>query len=201
MSYVISSPWTDAAEYGRGLGDRLAEALIQLPAIRAKMALSLQEHREQLQKDTFDREMKEKEFGLREKEVAATEGLRKATIEGTEAYHKGELDIRKQALQDKEQDQRKAFQFQQREQNLKNNNQRLQGREQQIREAAKRQHFRDTQAKPKKAEVQQQIIQGAQTVFQKTKNAGLARKYIQQNAQANGLTIDPFAVDFQGVQP
>ena len=36
MSYVNYNPWTDAAQYGRGMGDTISEALLRVPAMRAQ---------------------------------------------------------------------------------------------------------------------------------------------------------------------
>jgi hypothetical protein len=94
----MSSPWTDAAEYGRGLGERLVEAMIQMPAIRAKMAQSLAEHRQAINQQLWERQQKEKEFGLRQEEVKAMEGNRKATIENTAAYRKTQQSMEQQRI-------------------------------------------------------------------------------------------------------
>jgi hypothetical protein len=37
-NYVQYSPWTDAAAYGRGLGDSLSQAMLQMPQQRAALA-------------------------------------------------------------------------------------------------------------------------------------------------------------------
>lgn len=37
-NYVQYSPWTDAAAYGRGLGDTLSQAMLQMPQQRAALA-------------------------------------------------------------------------------------------------------------------------------------------------------------------
>lgn len=41
MAYVHSSPWQDAANFGGAVGDRLSEALINLPLKKAAMAQQL----------------------------------------------------------------------------------------------------------------------------------------------------------------
>ena len=233
MPYVMSSPWVDAAEYGRGLGDRLAEAMIQLPAIRAKMAETLALHRQALNQQLWERQEHEKELGLRAEQIKATQAYRAETQQTTQAYRERELADREkteantnkrdealqayraetqQALQayrdrklsDDEDKRKTAFATQNRETVLRGQLQRARSREQQIRAAARRQHARDTDiwgedttAKTANNNVIAQIITNAQQGFKKYKNLDLAKKYIMEQAQEHGVTINPDTVVFK----
>ncbi len=230
MPYVMSSPWVDAAEYGRGLGDRLAEAMIQLPAIRAKMAETLALHRQALNQQLWERQEREKEFGLRAEQIKATQAYRAETQQATQAYRERELADREkteantnkrdealqayhaetqQALQayrdrklgDDEDKRKTAFATQNRETVLRGQLQRERFREQQIRAAAQRRHARDTdiwgEDTTANNNVTAQIIANAQQGFKKNKNLDLAKKYIMQQAQENGVTINPDTVVFK----
>ena len=48
MGYVNSSPWQDAANFGGAVGDRLAEALINLPLKKSQMSLELLQNASQI---------------------------------------------------------------------------------------------------------------------------------------------------------
>ncbi len=234
MPYVMSSPWVDAAEYGRGLGDQLAEAMIRLPAIRAKMAETLALHRQALNQQLWERQEREKELGLRAEQVKATQAYRAETQQATQAYRERGLADREkteantnkrdealqayraetqQALQayrdrklgDDEDKRKTAFATQNREAVLRGQVQRARTREQQIRAAARRQHARDTDIWGEDttannnvtAQITAQIIANAQQGFKKNKNLDLAKKYIMQQAQENGVTINPDTVVFK----
>ena len=219
MSYIMQSPWTDAAEYGRGLGDRLAEALIQLPAIRAKMAQRLDEQHQRIAQQIWERQMREKEFGLRKEEVKATEGLRQETFKQRGEFEQQRLGIESQRLGLSEKAEvdrmadreatRKAQQFRQDKSidaRTKINQSRLTAhdkdrqaqfaeQEKQIgmrgQEQEKQIGMRAGNRKLSGKEKQQQIIQGGQALFKKYKNLDMVRKYLQDNAAKTGIDVDP----------
>jgi hypothetical protein len=196
----MSSPWMDAAEYGRGLGDRLAEALIQLPAIRAKMAMSLAEHKQALDQQLWERHEKEKEFGIRQQEVHESQAFRR------DAFKLREQDKQAQLTETKNRDDANLkLRVQGQRQSGIMQEERLRdaraGKQQQA--AQFRQKERDNANKvkvPNKGELTKQTITEAQEIFKRYKNPSLARKYIKDKAQERGVTIDPFAVDFSTPQ-
>lgn len=54
MSFIYSNPWTDAAAYGQAMGNTLAQSLVQIPAIRAQMALQQAQLARQGQQDAWE---------------------------------------------------------------------------------------------------------------------------------------------------
>ena len=54
MSFIYSNPWTDAAAYGQAMGNTLAQSLVQIPAIRAQMAMQQAQLARQGQQDAWE---------------------------------------------------------------------------------------------------------------------------------------------------
>jgi hypothetical protein len=54
MSFIYSNPWADAAAYGQAMGNTLAQSLVQIPAIRAQMALQQAQLARQGQQDDWE---------------------------------------------------------------------------------------------------------------------------------------------------
>jgi hypothetical protein len=63
MPYVYTSPWQDAANLGSGIGDRLAEALINLPLKRQAVVQQLLEQKVALAQ-------RQQQFGLEQQRIA-----------------------------------------------------------------------------------------------------------------------------------
>jgi hypothetical protein len=83
MALIQSSPWTDAANFGQGIGSALSQAFIQMPAIKAQIAQMLGQQQMQqqqfgLEKEKFgyEKERGAREYGLREQEL----GLQRETL-------------------------------------------------------------------------------------------------------------------------
>lgn len=64
MAYIHSSPWIDAAAYGGALGDKLAQALIQLPMIKKQMEMQQQQAQASQQQQQFQNTMAQKHYAL-----------------------------------------------------------------------------------------------------------------------------------------
>ena len=199
MSYIQSSPWTDAAEYGRALGDRLAEALISLPAIRAKIAMTQAAARQ-------EQSNKERGFQLEEEKISALRENKQATNQYREDVLAERTQNDQAKLKQSKDTNTQNMMFKRQQAGVKSNQWAAQDVER--RRAAKQKGAVDQSVidrneasaartkSPSKSDMTKQIIQGAQALFAKYKNPGIARKYIKDNATANGLNIDPFAVSF-----
>ena len=84
MGYVNYSPWTDAANYGRGLGESLGQAMIQMP--QQRMQLAAQQHQAQQQQ-----QMEMVKMALQQQQMAASTGLGQHRLEEQERFHKEQL--------------------------------------------------------------------------------------------------------------
>jgi hypothetical protein len=193
MAYILSNPWTDAAEYGRALGDRIAEALINLPAVRARMALTQASMRQEQQN-------KEREFQLKEQEIKALQDNRVNNLKFRQEQQQDKESVEQSRLKNQKDATTQRMMAARQTADVRGK-QNAQNYTFKLRQQAETQrHNKAMESKQSssggKQAMQQQIIQGAQQIFQKTKNPGLARKYIKDNAMANGVNIDPFAVSF-----
>ena len=69
MAYVHSSPWQDAANFGGAIGDRLTEALINLPLKKAQMAQELLANAAQLKQRGFQNDVEVQRLGMEKERV------------------------------------------------------------------------------------------------------------------------------------
>src|ERR1035437_2366187 len=63
MSYISSNPWQDAAAYGGALGDKLSEALIQMPMAKKRLDMQTAQLQQQAKQQQFENSMQQKQLG------------------------------------------------------------------------------------------------------------------------------------------
>lgn len=85
MSYVRSSPWTDAANAGEGIGNAIAKVLFQLPLMKQQMARDVSDDQFRRQQAEQGRNLQEREFqfhvGQADKQDKYRADATKATLE------------------------------------------------------------------------------------------------------------------------
>jgi hypothetical protein len=82
MSYVFSSPWTDAANYGRGLGDSISQALINKPQQQQQQMMQLLQLVLLQKRGQQEQENEQKRLGI-EKQNADTNQSYRSTMAKT----------------------------------------------------------------------------------------------------------------------
>src|ERR1019366_4531675 len=68
-NYVGYSPWTDAGNYGAGLGATLGKALIEQPQLRYQLALQQQQMAQQQQQQIAGQQYREGQLGMSKAEL------------------------------------------------------------------------------------------------------------------------------------
>jgi hypothetical protein len=63
MSYLSYSPWQDAANVGRGIGDSLSQAILMRPELRARVVAQQQQQQEQQQRFPLEQKLLEAQIG------------------------------------------------------------------------------------------------------------------------------------------
>jgi hypothetical protein len=92
MSYINYSPWTDAANYGRGLGESLGNAMIQMPQQRMQLAAQQAQARQQQQMEMLKYALQQKaqqdQMGLGQSEL----DLKRQEMLHNQEFHNAEVD-------------------------------------------------------------------------------------------------------------
>lgn len=89
MSLVQYNPWTDAAEYGRGLGSTLGQAFLQMPQQRLQMAMQLAQAKAEQQRQAQQQQLQQAMLGVEQQRALTDKAIREQQLALAQKQYEG----------------------------------------------------------------------------------------------------------------
>lgn len=96
MSYFAGSPWTDAAQYGQGLGQSLSQAMLQMPQQRYELAAQQAQMRATQQRNMLELALQNRAQQAQQQLGLSELNLHQQEMQHNNEYHQSDLQIQQQ---------------------------------------------------------------------------------------------------------